>query len=371
MTQPKQIATSLKTLLENPLVLGILDRSSDTTITAPFVLNFWDYDLTARRPSPAYDEYGVFQGTDLDLACFLYALSGRGAVINIPNYKAATQKRMREDQQLSSKRNRNGTLLGVKGNQTFFKFNITIMDQNVIGADKVGDFRTFSLTDYDGKWYDGWDRIEFVPTLNENKFITENKLWTGNQVIFKNFIHPNRWTSFFGQYYVISKLMIERLTEEVKHLNAEVKAMVSEGIKFPSDKGPTSYDYGKPGETKSVSFEVFEAKIHIPEIGLKGDFFKTEHNQEQLVETYEKSKRLKRYKEYLTFMTRATEYAHYTNPDRMPAWIKNAKWEDGFVEPGKRTKWTRLKLFQPEVGKHAVSILKRTYQKAARVDINY
>ena len=266
MTQPKKIASSLKTILEGPLVLGILDRSSDIDTIAPLTKGFWDYDLFNRRPSPAYDEYGVFQGTDLDLACFLYALSGRGAVINIPYYKAATQKRMREDQQLSSKRNRNGTLLGVKGNEKFFKFNITIMDQNVIGADKVGDFRTFSLTDYDGKWYDGWNKIEFVPTINENKFVTENKLWKGHTIIFKNFIHPNRWTSFFGLYYVISKLMIERLTEEVKYLNAEVKAMVNEGIRFPSEGGPASHDYGTPGETKSVSFEVFEAKIHIPEI---------------------------------------------------------------------------------------------------------
>ena len=107
------------------------------------------------------------------------------------------------------------------------------MDQNVIGTDKVGDYRTFSLTDYDGSWYPGWDIIEFVPTLNENKFITENSLWSGNKIMFKNFVHPNRWTSFFGQYYVISKLMIERLAEESKYLNAEIKAMQKEGIKFP------------------------------------------------------------------------------------------------------------------------------------------
>jgi hypothetical protein len=372
MTQPKQISTSLKTLLDNPLVLGILDRSSNVGVIANITTQFWDYDLFSRKPSPAYDEYGVFTGTDLDLACFLYSLSGRGAVINIPNYKSATQKKARKDQRLVSKTNRHGELLKVIGNQNFFKFNISIMDQNVIGADKVGDFRTFSITDYDGKWYDGWDLIEFVPTINENKFITENALWSGNKIQFKNFIHPNRWTSFFGQYYVISKLMIERLTEEAKHLNSEIKTMISEGIHFPSAaEGIQTHEYEEPGQTKSVSFNVFEAKIHIPEMGLKGEFPKLKHNQKNLVELYDKMKRLNKYKEALTFMTRATEYAHSTNKDRMPAWIKNTKWEEGFVEPGKRTKWTRLKLFQPEVGKHAVSILKRTYSKAARVDIGY
>ena len=63
MTQPKKIATSLKTILESPLVLGILERGADIDLLAPLTKGFWDYDLFNRRPSPAYDEYGVFQGT--------------------------------------------------------------------------------------------------------------------------------------------------------------------------------------------------------------------------------------------------------------------------------------------------------------------
>ncbi|MCK5600565.1 hypothetical protein KAR91_01780, partial [Candidatus Pacearchaeota archaeon] len=69
----------------------------------------------------------------------------------------------------------------------------------------------------------------------------------------------------------------------------------------------------------------------------------------------------------LRFMTRASEYAHYRNSDRMPAWLKNVAWEEDFVEPGKRTKWERLKLFQPKVGEQSVSILKRTFVKSATV----
>jgi len=351
MTEPKKIASSLKNLLDSKLVLDILDRTSDIVPAADLVKSFWDYDLFTRKPSPAYNEYGIFHGTDLDLACFLYSLSGRGAVINIPWYKAATQKKKRKDQELSSSRNRHGELLSVVGNQTFFKFNVKIIDQNVIGADRVGDPRLFTMTDYDGNWYPGWEKIEFVPTLNENKFITENKLWSGHRIV--------------------SKLMSERITEEAKFLNREIKEMNLEGIKFAVGEGIQSHDYEPPGETKSVTFNAFEAKIHVPELGLKGEFVKPEHNQKTLLEIYEKRKGLNRIKEGLTFMTRATEYAHHIVPDRMPAWIQNAKWEDDFVEPGKRIKWTRLKLFQPGVGKHAVSILKRVYPKAAQVDIDY
>jgi hypothetical protein len=372
MTQPKYVAKSLVTLLENPMVKDTLDRTSDILDTARTAQAFWGYDLMSRKPSPAYNEYGVFTGTNLDLACFLYALVGREAVINIPRYKAGTKTTLREDQKLASKENRHGRLVGVLGNQKFFKFNIKIIDENVIGEDKVGDFRTFSLTGHDGNWYDGWDRIEFVPTLNENKFITENKLWTGSTIYFENFIHPNRWTSFFGHHYVISKLIIERLTEETSNLNSQIKLMLSAGITFPSEKeAPKSYDGYTYGETKSMSFESFEAKIFIPELNIKGEYPRIKKSQANLVSTYEKKKELSRIKESLMFMTRATELAHYKAPTNMPAWIQNTKWEDDFVEPGKRIKWQRLKLFQPEVGKHAVSILKRVTQKSTQVSPDF
>jgi len=365
-TPPKQISQSLMTLLINPMVLDALDRNVDIEPVARKATLFWTYDLEKRKPNPAYDEYGVFKGTDLDLACFLYELANRGAVIRIPYYKAGTRKTIREDQKRISAEAR-GEIVSVIGNQNFFKFSVKIIDQNVVGPDKVGYYRTYSLTDHIGQWYDGWREIQFVPTLNENKFITENKLWTGNKIIFSNFIHPNRWTSFFGHYYVISKIILERLTEDIKHFNSEMKMMRDEGISFPDGEGPVQGPEQEYGKTKSVKFESFQAKIFIPEMDLKGEYPKIDHNQENLVNIYRKVKRLKHLKSRLMFMVRATEYAHYINPDRMPAWIKNVSWEDGFKEPGKRIVWQRLKLFQPEPGKHAVSILKRTYMKSARV----
>jgi hypothetical protein len=355
------------------MVLTALNRAQDIEETAMAAANYWTYDLFSRKPSPAYNDYGVFKGTDLDLACFLYALVGRNAVINIPRYKAATVRTERADQKLTSTANRNGRLMGVKANKDFWKFNISIIDQNVIKEDDVGDWRTFSLTDYDGSWYDGWDRIEFVPTLNENKFITESELWSGQTIHFSNFIHPNRWTSFFGHHYVISKLVVERLSEEVKNLNAQMKAMKAAGVSFPAKgESPASYDGYTYGDAKSVKFQSFQAKIFIPEMGLTGEWPSYEQNQETLVEIYKKRKRLANLKDGLMFMTRATEYAHSINPDRMPHWIKNVEWEDGFKESSRsRIEWQRLKLFQPEVGKHAVSILKRTYEKSARVSADY
>jgi len=349
------------------MVLDALDRSKDIVEVAKAAMSFWGYDLMSRKPSPAYDEYGVFTGTNLDLACFLYELAGRGAVINIPNYKASTKKTKRADQTRISSTG-NGAIIGVKSNKDFFKFSVQIFDQNVVGADKVGDFRTYNLTNHTGQWYDGWKTIQFVPTLNENKFITENKLWTGNRIVFSEFVHPNRWTSFFGHYYVISKIVTERLTEEIKHLNAEVKKMIASGIIYPPGKGPAPFVEREYGATKSVKFESFQAKIFIPDLDLKGEYPKIEGcSQDDLVTAYNKKKELARMKDFLNFMTRVTEYAHYANPTYMPGWIQNVDWESGFKIPGGRIEWDRLKLFQPEVGKHSVSILKRTYEKADQI----
>lgn len=366
MTLPKYVAESLK-ILPNPNVIAILDRSSNIDPVIETVTGWWGYDLFTRKPSPAYDEYGIFQGTDLDLACFLYSLSGRGAVINIPYYKGHSRKKQRTDQKLTSAANRNGELIGVQANKDFFSFSIKIIDQNVIGEEKVGDYRTFSLTDKTGQWYDGWRKIEFVPTLKENRFITENKLWSGHQITFKNFIHPNRWTSFFGHHFVISKMLMERLGDESAYLNSQVKAMLAKGIEFPRGDGPSTHDYDY-GKSKQEKFNAFECMIYIPETKIIGDYPEVEFNQTNLIDCYNKRK------QYvygvipaLRFMTRASEYAHYMNPERFPAWIKNVKWESDFVIPGKRKKWDRLKLFQDAVGEFSVSILKRRYQKSATV----
>lgn len=370
-TPKKYVAGTITTILENPMVLDMLDRTKSMYDIMYEALSWWDYDLFHRKPSPAYDEYGIFKGTDLDLACFLYSLAGRGAIINIPFYKTHSKTTIREDQVLKSKENRHGELIGVGSNKLFFSFNIKIIDQNVIGENKVGDFRTFSLTDKTGNWYDGWKSIQFEPTLKENKFITEHSLWSGNHIVFKNFIHPNRWTSFFGQHYIITKILIERLEDECSHFNSEIKRLQDAGIKFPAGVGPTSYvSTTTYGDSHQEKFKAFECKIHIPQSHITGEYAKVNENTPELVSIYELRKNYNKALDKLRFMTRATEYAHYKNPEYMPSWLKGIKWESGFREPKKRTDWDRLKLFQAKVGENSISILKREYEKSATVGDN-
>jgi hypothetical protein len=373
MTAPKKVAKSLKSLLEDPMVLNTLNRNSDIMPVAEEAVGFWSYDLLNRKPSPAYNEYGLFQGTDLDLACFMYSISERGAVINIPRYKGMRQKRQRVDQVVTSAENRHGKITGVQANKDFWTFSVNVYDENVVSADKVGDYRTFTLTDLNGAWYPGWDRIEFVPTLNENKFITENKLWSGNTIVFRNMIHPNRWTSFFGRHYVISKMIIERLTEESAFLNSEIKAILAAGINFPSDSdGPKSYEYGEKGDTKSVKVTSFQSELFMPDTKYVGTYPTIPRTQAGLVDAYQTRLQYQRLIKKLRFMTRATEYAHSIAPDRIPAWIKGVKWEPGFkTSTRSRTIWERFPLFQDKVGEHSISLLRRWTEKSARVAADY
>lgn len=372
MTKPKKVANTLTTILENKIMKTILDKSSNIEEVINDVSSWWTYDLFKRKPGPAYDEDGIFQGTDLDMACFLYELANRNAAINIPEYKGIRANSYKEGQIITSNKNRHGNLLGLNANKETFIFSIKIKDMNVMSSESVGDFRNFSLTNFNGDWYDGWKKIEFIPNSKENKFITESKILENNHITFTNFSHPNRWTSLFGQYYFMTKCLIDRLSEESSYYYRETKKMLEEGIKFPtSNKEKYENPNGESKEeSKSIKVKAFQVEIDVPENDSK--FPEYEYNTDNL----KKLSDLRNYYIYniipkLRFATRATELSYYKSNNNLPGWLKDVKWEKDYVIPGKRIKWERLILFQPGVGQRGVAIRKREYEKSERVSLDY
>lgn len=372
MTSPKHVAKTLKNILDHPMMVNILDKSKDISNIVNEVSNWWTYDLFTRKPGPAYDEDGIFLGTNLDLACFLYELADRKAIINLPEYKNIRSKKIKEGQIKVSDKNRHGAILGLNANKETFLFSMKIKDMNIITSNFVGDYRNFSITDFTGNWYDGWKKIDFIPDKEENKFISESKILENNSIIFNNFVSPNRWTSFFGQYYFITKVLIDRLTEEASYYYSETKKMLEEGIRFP-ERENSNEEEGQRVERekgKSIKVKAFQVEIDTPK---NESVFPTfEHNQENLIKLSD----LRRYYIYklipkLRFATRATELSYYNSQDNMPSWLENVKWEKDYVVPGKRIKWERLVLFQPGVGERGVSIRKRNYEKSEMVDKDY
>jgi hypothetical protein len=352
----KKVAQTLVNVIDSPRLQTILDRTKPIQPVIDELMSHWSYDLYTRKPGAAYTEDGVFTGTDLDLACFLFALAERGAVINIPKYTSRRPKQETQGEIITSADNRHGKILGVTANKEIFSFSIRINDANVMTTDTVGNFRNFMIVDIDGTWYDGWKTIEFVPSAKENDFLTNNKLWTGNSVVFKNFIHPNRWISFYGQHYYATKVLLDRLTEEASFLKAMAADMRAKGIVIGGNGGEKKEWPKKTvvGDQKSIKIKVMEAEAEYPEF--VGDYPKdaltmlpeyTGSTPSELLKAVENRSRNLTYSiiPKLRFPVRATECAfflHGDNGNKMPTWIENAKWDKDFVVAGKKKVWNRI-----------------------------
>jgi hypothetical protein len=209
------------------------------------------------------------------------------------------------------------------------------------------------IIDVTGDWYNaGWQRLEFVPTAKENDWLHDKSLWTNNTIVFSNFVHPNRWTSFFGKYYLASKAMIDRLSEETSALRRWLKEN-----RDPADKKSWSKTTGT-GETTVKTVTAFQAVVDTPT--LRGKF--------RLPTSVKGAKtRLKTLNGFVTdlrFATRATELAfHKYGKDRLPSWMKGVEWEEGFRPPRGRTLWNRIEIPSTK----DVSLRYRTWDKSEEV----
>lgn len=351
----KKVAGTLVNILDTDHMQAVLDRSKDIQPVIDDMTAYWSFDLYTRKPGAAYTEDGAFQGTDLDLACFLFALSERGAVINIPEYTSRRPKQVTEGEVIVSDKNRHGKILGLTANQETLSFSIRINDANVMTTDSIGNFRNFMLVDVDGKWHDGWKTIQFVPTAKENDFLNDKKLWSDNSVVFKNFIHPNRWISFYGQYYFITKALIVRLTEEAKFLKDTAEMMRKRGVKIGGGPGGGKKEWPKKtvvGDAKSITIKAFQAEVDHPDFMNDFTVFSClpqaqGKSESEILKLVEDRARAFTYNiiPKLRFVTRATEYAFFfnsNNGDKMPSWIENAKWDRAYVIKGKKNIWSRL-----------------------------
>lgn len=383
----KKVASTLKNLDQSELWLRIMNPEDDLREVVEQIKAHWAYDLYARRPGPALLENGALKPADLDLACFLAALVDRKAVINLPTYQIRRPATRREGEHVVSRDNRHGHVLGLVSNKEAFSFSVRIRDMNVIttdgdGNDGVGAYRNFMLVDLDGHWHDGWRKIEFMPSRRENEFLTDRSLWTGDEVVFENFVHPNRWTSFFGQWYILTKVLIKRLRAEAAFRRQEVKDKLRDGLVLKGDEEPEEERGAteEVGAAESIKISAFVADVEaeVPEV-----FSPYSMTPEGLKCAKERAARLT-YVDVpeLQFAVRATELAFAKRTDVIsrfaegdpkepplpaqifPAWITGAKWEQ---EKVKRTVWNRLVLGQRVPFERGLALRFRVYWKSERV----
>lgn len=357
----------LNNLSRNNMVKSILDHSRDMNDVITEVLSWWDIDIYSRKPRINYFE--DIKSTDLDMSTMLFALTKRNAVIKFPNYTPNTQVKKREGMELTSDKNRHGKLVNVFSNQKVFSFGVRFVDVNIMSPSDIGDYRNFLVLDYDGDWYSGWNYIDFMPTNEEKEFINQLKN-NNNTIYFDHFVHPNRWSSFYGKYYLITKMLLDRLDEEARDYNRQIKNMILNNIQPLDEEEKSDVPYVPEGEEDTIpkKFKSMEVELITPD--KIGEFPQYEHNAENLTFLIRK-KSLIRNKiiPRLRFNTRATELAFFTygynnNEEKMAGWI-NDEWEHNFRRYREKKRWDKLNL--PQSNGDEISILKRNHEVTMRV----
>lgn len=322
---------------------NILDLSIDMENTIDIISKKWEYDIISNK------------SINVDMVSFLYSLLNRNAIVVIPKYKASTVAQNLNEKIHIIPENRHGRLVGIQGNSKTFSFTIKIIDMNVINGDKIGELRCFRLTDPEGNWYKGIDKLQVV-SPNKNK-LTEDITYN-NDIKFDYFIDPKRWTQFYSEKYFITKSLINRLKVESSHYYSCIKKMLDDGIKYPSEKQSTWASTEQKGEKKLIKLfmsEVFHSDYN-------NEFPVLTSNQNNLVDlTNRRNKFIYSIIPKLNFIIRAIEYSFFkvnnNNNNIIPDEIKekfgDIKWENIKI---KRTEWDVLNLGD-------LGIRKRVYEK--------
>lgn len=270
-----EIAKTLQKILKNTIVEASLDKTRPVDYLVRKTEEAWAADLTARRPAPAYrealDGEPIYKGTDLDLFTVMNALAQREAVINIPSYENMRATKIRPDQRVISKRNRHGQVYGITSNADVHSFSAKVKDYNVVqllpgGREEVGAFRNFTLVDPTGHMYDGWHRVEFNATPEEQKFFRERELEiVPNLIEINNFVHPNLAMAFFGSRYWATKALANRVADEAKFYRTLASDLRNEGVRLGGIRPAKIRTYDIDEDLLKVKVKNLEAKLVLPE----------------------------------------------------------------------------------------------------------
>ncbi len=354
---PILIAGSVKGVvsLKNEYAQILMDRRQPIdeefigAIVAQSVLS-WE----GRNPLPALDPDGNFQGTDLDLLSFLTPIAARGAVIEIPRYRNRRKVVVRANERRVGN-TRFGPITGLTSSQEVFSFSVRLFDQTIIKKDleteleDVGSHRNYMVVDCDGHWYHGWDKIIWDPSREENRFLTEQGLWMGNTVYFRNYVHPNRWQSVFGAPHLLKKIALARIDDEAGFYRKEVKRLQEMAIVFPpgeiKEYARTLYE----GDTVPVLVQTMEMVLDIPEFS--GAYLPVPDTQAGLVAAHRHQKYLTyTLKPLVQFGVRANEAAYFlhgvetANQGKIASWMEGRTWQPGWKAPKGRVDWNQMVL---------------------------
>lgn len=354
---PIRIAASVQDVvnLENPYAEIIMNRGYAThQEIVDSILCQSIFGWEGRNPAPALDSDGNFQGTDLDLLSFLVGLTGRSAVIEIPQYRNR-RKIVQRTNERKIGTNQFGSLMGLTSHKKVLSFSVRIFDQTIAktntrtGREKLGAPRNYMIVDCDGHWYEGWNRIVWKPDVAENEFLTRCGLWTDNTVRFTHYIHPNRVNAIFGAPYLLLKMLVLRLDDEAKFYRNEMKRLKTMKRLGAMRMGNGENYYISPtakGPVESIRVKTIEVLLDTPDF--TGAYIPVSNTQRGLEQAYKWQKFLTyTLKPRVQFVIRADEAAYFLHgaeDNYIAPWMKGREWKSGYKPPRGRVEWNQMVL---------------------------
>lgn len=327
----------------HPLVAQIMDRNFELSREfIRLVMRQSQFSWHGRKPKPALIK-GSVRKTNLDLLSVLMELYYRKAEIELAAYDNKLPWQITAGEQHVGGTKRYGPIVGFAAHRELLSFSVTINDRSVFkGEDgKFGADRNYMIADYDGSWHKGWHGLTWKMTKEERAYFTRRRLLTSNGVDFEDYIHQNRRQSIFGAPYLMAKLLMARIEDEIRFYEQELKRLEHFGVVCPSELKEEPRHRIIVGNSASKEVPTFVMEVSGPEFA--GEYAAVSSD----TVGYCLAHKLVRFLKYdlrpiVQFLVRADEVAFYRfglTQGFVAHWAPEASWQRAH-----KSRWTSMEL---------------------------
>ncbi len=316
----------------HPLLSVILDRSECVDMAfIKRVMSLGQFSWHGRRPMASIDKDGNERTTDLDLLSVLVELQRRRARIELPGYdNQLPWKVTANEQHVGTKRY--GPIVQLISHQEHLSFSVRIFDESIVrteGDVTRGAERSYMMVNHDGEWHAGWKGLTWEHTVDEQRFFDKRHILPQDgQLRFKYYVHPNRRQSFFAQAYLLMKLLLRKLNEEIDFYADQLRRLRQAGVTVPEDCKAKERPILARGDTRNEFRRRFW--VHLQGLDFVGNFPLVTQDEAGYRQAFRRHKELlEELRPTLQFMVRADEVAFYLYGYKQgftPWWIEGPEW---------------------------------------------
>ena len=326
---------------EHPLVQHVLDRRFplDSSLVGA-ILSLTQFTWHGRRPKPSVTSAGA-RKTNLDLLSLLVELYRRQARVTLQGYKNKLPWKMCQSEQHVGGSARFGKITGLISHKEHMSFSVRIHDESVRAIEDesvaLGKPRTYMIADYNGHWHNGWSAFDWDKTEDEISYLERRQLMVEGEVSFEDYLHLNRRQSVYGAPYLLLKLLLQRIEDELKFCREERDRLEHLGFCKPCSVAKVLQAVGP---SRSVELKTFVMEVKGPKFaGQYQSYSDTEYGYDGVLCTIDFLENVLR--PSAQFVARADEVAfcRFGLPNSFVAsWVKGTSWkhdqsaQSGYIE---------------------------------------